>query len=179
MAKLRAVCTASFLSSRNNHVLELFNVLHPCVVIICILNRKNGFVFFYQIIIRGFFMPPDQNTPQNPIPIENPSPVSPQEPTEPASENEAHSEPTEATQESQTAQGEVFEPKVINNPLPENGNIEPKEESSPQPSPEATAGTAEPETAQTPVNEALPAVWNRGREGLCPDSRRLRRFLLF
>lgn len=57
-------------------------------------------------------MPSDQNITQNPTPEENPLPTSPQEPTEPAPENTAHSEPAEATQESQEAQGEVFEPKV-------------------------------------------------------------------
>jgi len=41
----------------------------------------------------------DQNTSQNQIPEENPSPTSPQEPTEPATENTAHSEPSDALPE--------------------------------------------------------------------------------
>ena len=41
----------------------------------------------------------DENTPQNPIPEENPIPPSSQEPTEQAPENTAHSEPFDVPSE--------------------------------------------------------------------------------
>src|SRR3989344_5223231 len=106
-------------------------------------------------------MPPDENQPQNPTPTENPSPVSPQEPTEPASENTSNSELPEASQEPQKAQGEVFEPKVESEQLPENAiNEQTAQENQvsiePIPTPVSEPVEApEPQTAQIPVNEPL------------------------
>ena len=99
-------------------------------------------------------MPDDENTTQNPIPEENSIPASPQEPTEPAPENTAHSEPLEATQEPQKAQGEVFEPKVINEHFPKNESeaVRPELETSPE---NQGSLSSEPETAQMGRNEPL------------------------
>ena len=99
-------------------------------------------------------MPDDQNSPQNPISTENPSPTSPQEPTEPTPENTRVSESAEATQEPQEAQGSDFEPKVESEPLPKNDQNEPESESSQEPKNEPE-NASEPQTAQTPVNEPL------------------------
>ena len=96
----------------------------------------------------------DENTPQNPIPTQNPSPQSPQDSTEPAPENTRVSEPSEATQEPQNAQGNDFEPKVESEPLPKNDQNEPKTESSPEPEIKPK-NASETRTAQTPVNEPL------------------------
>ena len=99
-------------------------------------------------------MPDEENTTQNPTPEENPSPTSPQEPTEPAPENTRVSDSSEAIPGPQEAQGTDFGRKVESEPLPENGQNEPKSESSTEPKNEPEKAS-EPQTAQTPVNEPL------------------------
>jgi hypothetical protein len=96
-------------------------------------------------------MPDDQNTHQNLTPEENPSPTSPQEPTEQGSENTVHFDSLEATQEPQEAQGEAFEPKVINEHLLEI----PLESRGPQTDSVSNETSQNDQTAQTPVNEPL------------------------
>src|SRR3989338_8437379 len=117
-------------------------------------------------------MPDDQNTTQNPIPEENPSPASPQEPTEPAPENTAHSEPAEALPEALESSPSDFEMKSNDIPPSDSTHIEPEKEAENQassdaealadrenePAPEPVSEPVEapnPETAQTPVNEPL------------------------
>jgi len=99
-------------------------------------------------------MPDDQNTTQNPIPEENPSPASPQEPTEPAPENTAHSEPAEALPEALESSPSDFEMKSNDIPPSDSTHIEPEKEPENQASSDAEALT-DKETAQTPVNEPL------------------------
>jgi hypothetical protein len=111
-------------------------------------------------------MPDDQNTTQNPISTENPSPTSPQEPIEPAPENTSISEPTEALPEVPEAQQGDFEVKSNNIP-PSNSTLteqenEPKiEEKSGENKPEIEPVSgpkqevSESQTAQIPVFEPL------------------------
>jgi len=111
-------------------------------------------------------MPDDQNTTQNPIPTETPSPVSPQEPTEPAAVNTTVSEPAEALPEAPESSPSDFEVKSNNIPpsdssLTEQENEEKTEEKSGENKPEIKAisepkqEVSEPQTAQTPVFEPL------------------------
>ncbi len=105
-------------------------------------------------------MPPDQNTPKNPISEENSIPPSPQEPTEPVPENTAHSEPAdmlpetpEAPRNSESAipvnndNGAKNEPEAVR---PESG------EAQEMPENEASNEPKQP-TAQMGRNEPLPA----------------------
>ncbi len=100
-------------------------------------------------------MPDDQNTAQNPISEENPSPQSPKEPTEQGTENTAHSEPSTMPPEAPEAH------RNSDNAIPVNND------NSIQNEPEVTSSKSESsseieekpasrsETAQTPVNEPL------------------------
>lgn len=96
-----------------------------------------------------------ENDSENPTPEDNSIPPSPQEPTEPAFENTAHSEPTEASQGPKEAQGEVFEPKVESEHVPENQENDQNQAKSDQTPQTEENSTPEPETAQIPVNEPL------------------------
>ena len=108
----------------------------------------------------------DQNTPQNPIPEENPSPTSPQETTEPALENTSISEPADMLPGAPEAPKNADIPVSLNNDNFENEPIftPTSEELKPEELP-AEGGkteeisepvqTSEPPTAQTQVNEPL------------------------
>ncbi len=110
-------------------------------------------------------MPDDQNSSQNPIPVENPSPTSPQEPTEQGTENTAHSEPSDAPPEALESSPNDFSVKSNDIPPSDSTPVEveneqkteekqAKNESTPEPVSEP-AKALEPETAQIPVNEPL------------------------
>jgi hypothetical protein len=111
-------------------------------------------------------MSDDQNTTQNPISEENSLPTSPQEPTEPALKNTAHSEPADAPPEALESSLNDFPVKSNDIPpsdsTPTEAENEPKteekqaeNETTPEPVSESVEAP-ESETAQIPVNEALP-----------------------
>jgi len=110
-------------------------------------------------------MSDDQNTTQNPISEENPSPTSPQEPTEQGTENTAHSEPSVASPEALESSPSDFSVKsndippsnstlteAENEPKTEEKQAENESSSEPVSQPEEAS---KPETAQIPVNEPL------------------------
>ena len=113
-------------------------------------------------------MPDDQNSTQNPTPEKNSTPPGPQGPAEPASENTAHSEPPDAPPEALESSPNDFSVKSNDIPLSnstptEAENEQKTEENQAQNEPASEpvsepVEAPEPETAQIPVNEPLPAA---------------------
>ncbi len=96
-------------------------------------------------------MPDDQNTTENAIPEENPSPTSSQEPTEPAPENTSISEPTEAFPEAPESSPSHFEVKSNNIPPSDSSLTEQENEQKTEEKSGETEPKIEPISNQNPV----------------------------
>ena len=112
-------------------------------------------------------MPDDQNTTQNQDSTENSIPPSPKEPTESAPINTTDFKPTNASPEALESSPNDF--SVKSNDIPPSNSIPTEAENEPKPEEKQAENEAspepvfepleapEPETAQIPVNEPLPA----------------------